>query len=69
MDEGGALERRPAGVGAGAYKSVEEACDAVVQYNEPQNPSPYVNAYESYYQLYKKLYPTLKPIFAELASL
>jgi len=70
VDEGGALGAALlAGVGAGAYKSVEEACDAVVQYNEPQNPSPNVNAYESYYQLYKKLYPTLKPIFAELASL
>ncbi|MDR1693544.1 MAG: xylulokinase [Oscillospiraceae bacterium] len=57
-----------AGVGAGLYPSVPEACRRFIRYNEPQNP---VNAaaYEPFYQLYTSLYPALRAKFAELATL
>ncbi len=70
VDEGGALGAALlAGVGTGIYTSVEQACEAVVQYNEPQAPSPNASEYEPYYDLYKKLYPCLKPIFDQLAEI
>ncbi|MGI6771971.1 MAG: xylulokinase [Clostridiales bacterium] len=69
VDEGGALGAALlAGVGAGVFGSVEQACEAVVQYNDPQLPSANANDYEPYYALYKKLYPALKPVFDELAG-
>ncbi|MGN0634863.1 MAG: xylulokinase [Acutalibacteraceae bacterium] len=70
VDEGGALGAALlAAVGVGVFSSVEQACDAVVRYRTPQNPSADAAAYEPYYALYKTLYPTLKKSFAALARL
>ena len=69
-DEGGALGAALlAGVGAGVYGSVGEACDAVVRYRPPVNPSADAPAYEPYYKLYRRLYPLLKDSFAGLAAI
>lgn len=70
VDEGAALGAALlAGVGAGVYSNVEQACEAVVQYNESQMPSSNAKNYEPYYALYKKLYPCLKSVFDELGNL
>ena len=59
-----------AGVGAGLYRSVPEACAELIQVNAPQNPiAENRKAYEPYYQLYTSLYPALRERFAELAKL
>ena len=58
-----------AGVGAGLYPSVQEACDAMIQTNEPQLPIPEnVPQYEAFYQVYKGLYPALRDNFKCLAQ-
>ena len=59
-----------AGVGAGLYPSVEEACDRLVQpagvfQSDPENAARYAK----FHALYRKLYPSLKDHFKELASL
>ncbi|HHV50156.1 MAG TPA: xylulokinase [Clostridiales bacterium] len=70
VDEGAALGAALlAGVGTGVYSSVEQACESVVQYNEPQMPSQNAKVYEQYFVLYKKLYPRLKSVFDELGSI
>ncbi|MBO5275458.1 MAG: xylulokinase [Clostridia bacterium] len=59
-----------AGVGAGIYSSVEQACDAVITYNKPQSPDPVKAArYEECYALFRKLYPALKESYAALGEL
>ncbi len=59
-----------AGVGAGIYSSVPEACEAVVKTDKVQNPvAENVPAYESFYRLYTEIYPALKAQFAKLATL
>ena len=59
-----------AGVGAGLYPSVQEACARMIRLNPPQQPNPADSArYEPYYQLYRTLYPALKPAFQTLATL
>lgn len=59
-----------AGVGAGVYPSVQEACKQVVKSNEAQKPiAENTAAYEPYYKLYHSLYPTLKDSFRELAEM
>ncbi len=59
-----------AGVGAGVYKSVPEACDAVIRLNPLQQPDEAsVKAYAPYYALYKTVYPSLKAQYAALAAL
>ncbi len=69
-DEGGALGAALlAGVGAGAYTSVEQACDAVVRTRAPQQPSAQAEAYAPYYALYTRLYAALKTEFAALRSI
>ncbi|MDR1669062.1 MAG: xylulokinase [Oscillospiraceae bacterium] len=57
-----------AGVGAGLYSSVQDACAKFIRYNAPQGP---INtaAYEPYYTLYTELYPSLRAHFSRLASL
>lgn len=58
-----------AGVGAGLYSSVEAACDAMIQYNEAQEPiAENVPKYEAFYQIYRSLYPALKDSFKTLAA-
>jgi xylulokinase len=58
-----------AGVGAGLYSSVEEACDAsirVVTSTEPQ--TQHVEVYDAYYPVYRSLYGALKPAFDSVAE-
>jgi xylulokinase len=58
-----------AGVGAGVYKSVSEACDSVIKAEKIQLPIKQNTAvYEKYYRIYKNLYPALKPSFKELQN-
>ena len=59
-----------AGVGAGVFSSVEEACDGIISKNIIQEPDMANHAsYMPYYELYKKLYLDLKNDFATLATL
>lgn len=59
-----------AGVGAGLYPSVQEACDMLVAVNPPQEPIPEnVEKYEKLYRVYAGLYPALKENFKQLAEL
>jgi xylulokinase len=70
IDEGPALGAALlAGVGAGLYSSVEEACDAVVK----TQPAARVNEenaaiYDRLYASYGELYPALKDTFARLSG-
>jgi len=62
---GGALL---AGVGAGWWKSVEEACDAVVEVQKRVKPDAGAEtAMKKQYENYRMLYPALKPLFARIA--
>jgi xylulokinase len=58
-----------AGVGAGHWDSVEDACDATVSVTgrTPIN-SDLASRYKAYYQQYRALYPSLKQIFHFLAE-
>jgi len=59
-----------AGVGAGVYPSVEEACRRVIRTNPPQQPDAEKSRqYEPFYQLYRSLYPALKENFYKLSKL
>ena len=59
-----------AGVGAGVYKSVPEACDIAVKTKDTAMPDAARGAkYESYYDLYRAVYPVLKDQYKKLASL
>lgn len=59
-----------AAVGAGIYKSVPEACRAVIKPEKIQEPIAENSAeYEKVYAIYRKLYPAMKQSFAELAQM
>ncbi|MDR1440466.1 MAG: xylulokinase, partial [Clostridiales bacterium] len=59
-----------AGVCAGVYSSVGEACGIAVRYGDAQQPdSAARESYEPYYRLYKKLYRDLRQDFRELAAI
>ncbi len=59
-----------AGVGAGMYPSVQEACSNLIKVNPPQAPIPEnVEKYEKLYRVYTGLYPALKENFKQLARL
>jgi len=59
-----------AGVGAGLYKSVPEACKAMIHVNEPQQLiAENLDKYAAVYEVYKKLYPANKDVFKALAQL
>lgn len=59
-----------AGVGAGLYPSVQEACERLVKVNPPQEPiGENVPKYEKLYRIYTGLYPALKDNFRQLAQL
>ena len=59
-----------AAVGAGIYKSVPEACRAVIKPEKIQEPIVENTAeYEKVYAMYRKLYPAMKQSFAELAQM
>lgn len=56
-----------AGVGAGVYPSVEEACDRIIKNKLVQEPiKENTEKYDFYYEIYKKIYLNLKPIYKEL---
>lgn len=69
--EGGALGvALLAGVGIGEYKSVPEACSAVIKRNTVQKPIKDNQAiYQSYYAIFKALYPALKPSYSAVARI
>ncbi len=57
------------GVGAGAWSSVEAACDATIQVTGRDEPvAEWAKAYEDLYPRYRELYPALKPTFDALGS-
>ncbi len=70
-DEGPALGAALlAGVGAGFYGTIEEACSTVVKVTGATPPqAENVTVYQDYYELYRTLYPNLKTSFETLSSL
>ncbi len=59
-----------AGVGAGLYSNLPEACAKLITTGEPQQPDKARGAaYEPYYRLYKEVYGSLKSQFSALAGL
>jgi xylulokinase len=71
IDEGPALGvALLAGVGAGLYSSVEEACSAVIKVMS-STPAIPENAeiYEKYYDVYRALYPALRDQFGTISRL
>jgi len=59
-----------AGVGAGFYNSVPEACDEVIGFAETCHPAEANTAqYLKYYEAYQKLYPALKDSFSQLRNI
>lgn len=59
-----------AGVGAGVFSSVEEACDATISLRSRTDPIPEnVALYRQYHRVYQGLYQDLRGRFAEAASI
>lgn len=59
-----------AGVGAGIYASVQEACDRIISADSKTEADPVsAKEYGRIYPLYTSLYPALKSTFAQLAEL
>ncbi|MBR6027852.1 MAG: xylulokinase [Clostridia bacterium] len=59
-----------AGVGAGLYSSVPEACRAMIHVNEPQLPiAANVAPYAKVYAVYQQLYRANREVFKALAAL
>ena len=59
-----------AGVGAGLYPSVEEACRAMIHQNPAQMPiAENQPKYAAVYEVYKQLYPANRELFKALAKL
>ena len=59
-----------AGVGVGAYASVQEACDAVITVSAPQTPcAADREIYMQYDVIYRALYPALKPSYDAVAQI
>ncbi len=57
-----------AGVAAGWYPSVAEACAAMVGVADVTDPGPDAGSYEAAYRVYRDLYPALRGSFRALAS-
>jgi xylulokinase len=56
-----------AATGAGAFRSVESACDASVKVTGSTSPNPaQVDIYQKFYELYRGLYPALKSTFQKM---
>lgn len=70
-DEGPALGvALLAGVGAGVYKTVEEACEAVVKITGTTSVNQQTSStYQQYYDVYRALYPALKDQFGAIGKL
>ncbi|MDO5396514.1 MAG: xylulokinase [bacterium] len=59
-----------AGVGAGIYPSVEDACAKMIHYNPAQEPdAESVPEYQKYYEVYTQLYKDVKDTYSKLASI
>ena len=59
-----------AAVGAGQYKSIEEACKATIEVVKKTPPKkPAVRTYNKMFPIYQSLYASLKPAFNALAEL
>ena len=58
-----------AGVGAGVYASVSEACDRTIHQTGSTSPGPEAPAYAGSYGRYRALYPALAPEFKRGMSL
>ena len=59
-----------AGVGAGLYGSVQEACRAMIHVNPAQEPiAENVPKYAKVYEVFKKLYVANKELFKDLGEL
>ncbi len=58
-----------AGVGAGIYRDVESACDAVIKTTSSNKPSDAKSVYAKQYPRYRALYPALKNEFQQIAAL
>lgn len=71
IDEGAALGAALlAGVGAGIWDSVEEACDAVIRVVDTTEPiSDNVELYNRYWQVYRALYQSVKKHYDEIAQI
>jgi xylulokinase len=58
-----------AATGAGAFRSVESACDASVKVTGSTSPNPaQVELYQRSYEAYRGLYPALKSTFAKIGQ-
>jgi len=59
-----------AGVGAGVFATVEEACDRTISITDRTEPNPDNSAfYDTYYPIYQALYASLKDHFVEVGRL
>jgi len=59
-----------AGVGAGVWDSVEEACDSVIRVVDTTEPIPEnVELYNRYWQIYRALYQSVKKHYDEIAQI
>jgi xylulokinase len=59
-----------AGVGAGLYSSVEEACSVVIKVmSSTAVIQENAAVYEKYYDIYRELYPALKQQFSAIGTL
>ncbi|HHU62990.1 MAG TPA: xylulokinase [Clostridiales bacterium] len=59
-----------AGVGAGIYDNVPQACEATIKRESIQRPIPEnVEVYDKYYPIYKGLYADLKDKFKEISMI
>jgi xylulokinase len=58
-----------AGVGAGSFYTVQEACEAVIQITGRTSPSDDTQLYQQFYPRYRALYPALASEFKALAEL
>jgi xylulokinase len=56
-----------AGVGAGVYRDVAQACETAVRVTGRTEPGPAVSTYADYYPRYRALYPALAPEFEAMA--
>jgi len=59
-----------AGVGAGVWSSVEQACHAAIRPTQTSRPTPRASAfYDRAYEVYRKLYFDLRHRFGEMSAL
>ena len=59
-----------AGVGAGVYSNIQQACDEVIKVKTVQDPDMNLyTKYSKFYNIYKQLYSSLKKDFSDLADI